>query len=405
MASPPSPPSGSGGGDQRWPWWPLLPLYPYGRRATLVRELLPDQVWSFEQLHGIWYVAVPIRMTVVKVNGGLMLYAPIAPTQEVVHALKLLEEKHGPICSIVLPTASGLEHKVPVPAMARCFPAATLWVSDCQWSFPVGLPSPWLGFPPQRTRVLGCDGYPHADQLDWVPLGPLDLGLGTFLEVACRDRSSGALLVTDALVSFQADPPATFALDPTPLLFHGRECGAELLLDTEENRRKGWKRILLFANFFRPSSIRIPGWQEVRSDLLTPGNRNPRSHFGLYPFRWSGEWEEQAQRLITSCAGEIPFTLAPVLERLVLVRAKETFAGWLRDLADLGDIRHLIGAHYHAPQAIDSHQLRHYAESIPTRQWAPSGGAWETLAKIDETLLRWGVVPKEGEAIRGGEGS
>ncbi len=42
----------SGVAEQRWPWWPLLPLYPYGRRTTLVRELIKDQVWSFEQLQG-----------------------------------------------------------------------------------------------------------------------------------------------------------------------------------------------------------------------------------------------------------------------------------------------------------------------------------------------------------------
>ncbi|MEY2749908.1 MAG: hypothetical protein RLZZ168_1924, partial [Cyanobacteriota bacterium] len=47
--------------DLRWPWWPLLPLYPYGRRRTLVRELIPEQLWSFEQLQGVFYVAVPIR--------------------------------------------------------------------------------------------------------------------------------------------------------------------------------------------------------------------------------------------------------------------------------------------------------------------------------------------------------
>ena len=59
--------------DQHWPWWPLLPLYPYGRRPTLVRELVPGQVWSFEQLQGIFYVAVPIRMTVLRLREGLML--------------------------------------------------------------------------------------------------------------------------------------------------------------------------------------------------------------------------------------------------------------------------------------------------------------------------------------------
>ncbi len=53
--------------DQRWPWWPLLPLYPYGRRRTLFSELIPGQLWSLEQLQGVYYVAVPVRLTVAKV--------------------------------------------------------------------------------------------------------------------------------------------------------------------------------------------------------------------------------------------------------------------------------------------------------------------------------------------------
>ncbi|MDP4708181.1 MAG: DUF4336 domain-containing protein, partial [Cyanobium sp. MAG_237] len=171
--------------DQFWPWWPLLPLYPYGRRRTLVRELIPGQVWSFEQLQGVFYVAVPIRMTVVRLRGGLLLYAPVPPTGEVRAALTELEHRYGPVCTIVLPTSSGLEHKLPVPAMARAFPAAQVWVTPRQWSFPLPLPLAWLGFPAQRTRMLFEQGRPHADELHWLPLGPLDLGLGTFMEAAC----------------------------------------------------------------------------------------------------------------------------------------------------------------------------------------------------------------------------
>ena len=68
--------------DEAWPWWPLLPLYPYGKRATNVEELSPGQVWSFAQLQGVYYVAVPIRLTVVKVPRGLMLVTPLRPTPE-----------------------------------------------------------------------------------------------------------------------------------------------------------------------------------------------------------------------------------------------------------------------------------------------------------------------------------
>ena len=66
--------------DQHWAFWPLLPLYPFGRRRTLRRELVPGHIWSFEQLQGVFFVAVPIRMTAVKLKAGLLLYAPVAAT-------------------------------------------------------------------------------------------------------------------------------------------------------------------------------------------------------------------------------------------------------------------------------------------------------------------------------------
>ena len=228
-----------------------LPLYPYGRRRTLVRTLLPDQLWSFEQLQGVWYVAVPIRMSVLRVAEGLLLYAPVAPTAEVVERLRELERCWGPVHTIVLPTASGLEHKLPVPAMARAFPNASVWVSPGQWSFPLRLPPSWLGFPRDRTRVLFEQGLPFEQQLDWRALGPLDLGLGRFVEVACFDRASGSLLLTDALVAIPREPPALFDLDPTPLLFHGRDRGDEPLRDEPAIRQRGWQRLALFAKIGR----------------------------------------------------------------------------------------------------------------------------------------------------------
>ncbi|MBM5817264.1 MAG: DUF4336 domain-containing protein [Cyanobacteria bacterium K_Offshore_surface_m2_239] len=379
--------------EQRWPWWPLLPLYPYGRRRTLVRTLVPGRIWSFEQLHGTWYVAVPIRMTVVKVGEGLMLYAPIPPTEEVVARLRELETEQGPIETIVLPTASGLEHKLPVPALARAFPRATLWVTDQQWSFPLRLPASWLGFPRQRTRVLGRDGVPHAEQLDWIPLGPLELGLGTFLEQACLDRATGALLVTDALVAIQDTPPDLFAEDPTPLLFHARDSGSEPLIDSEANRRKGWKRILLFANFFRPASVSVPAPGPLLRDLFQPGCRTAREHFGFYPFRWSAGWESEASELLRRFAPERPAGLAPVLERLVFPGAQRLFVDWLRQLARRTEIKLLIPAHYQAPQPCDARLLLELAERVQAADWAPSDASWATLAAIDQTLLNWRLIP------------
>lgn len=368
----------------------MLPLYPYGRRRTLVRELIPGQLWSFEQLIGVWYVAVPIRMTVLRLQRGLLLYAPVAPTAELLQALRQLEQRYGPVGTIVLPTASGLEHKLPVPAMARAFPDAELWITPRQWSFPLRLPPSWLGFPADRTRVLFEQGLPHGEELDWRLLGPLDLGLGTFLEVACLHRSTGALLLTDALVGIPADPPALFDLDPTPLLFHARERGDEPLLDTPERRRRGWWRLVLFANYLRPAPLDVPALGEVLRHSLAPGCRGPRAHFGLYPFRWRAGWEAEAEALLRPGP-----QVAAVLERLVFPRCRRALVAWIRELAGLEGVRLLVPAHYEAPLAVTAEGLAALADELERRPWAPSSGSWQLLAELDGLLLRLGLVPAQ----------
>ena len=60
--------------DWSWSFWPLVPLYPYGRRRTLRSEVVKDTIWTFDQVQGILYTVVPIRMTVVKLNQGLLIY-------------------------------------------------------------------------------------------------------------------------------------------------------------------------------------------------------------------------------------------------------------------------------------------------------------------------------------------
>lgn len=386
----PAPARGSAS-RQSWPWWPLLPLYPYGRRRTLIRELIPGQVWSFEQLQGIFYVAVPIRMTVVRLRQGLMLYAPVAPTAEVLDGLRDLERCHGSVCSIVLPTSSGLEHKLPVPAMARAFPQAQLWVTPRQWSFPLSLPPSWLGFPPGRLRVLSEQGVPHPEELSWQLLGPLDLGPGCFVEAGCLHRASGSLLVCDGLVAIADQPPEIFEADPRPLLFHARERGDEPLADSPERRLRGWRRLVLFASYLRPERLQLPGWRELLLQAMRPGLRRPEAYFGLYPFRWRDDWEAEFRALVPE--GPPVIQVAPVLERLVLPRRRAALLGWLRGMASAAELRWLVPAHYGAPLPCTAADLARLADAIETRPWAPDSGSWSYLAGIDRTLVRLGVVP------------
>jgi hypothetical protein len=377
--------------DQRWPWWPLLPLYPYGRRRTVFSELIPGQVWSLEQLQGVYYVAVPVRLTVVKVPGGLMLVNPLPPTRELRQEIAALEQQHGPVRSIVLPTASGLEHKLPLPPLARAFPKADLWVSPGQWSFPIPLPSSWLGIPSHRTRVLLDDGVPHGDVCEWISLGPLDLGLGRFQEVSCFHRSSRALLVTDALVGISAEPPALFDLDPTPLLFHSRERGDEPLTDSSEARRRGWARLVLFASYLRPEPLEVPAGPELLRHAFRPGLRSLRAHFGLYPFRWKPGWQAAADGLMGSEAPRLQ--VAPVLERLVLPRALTSLITWLEDVSRFSDLRWLVPAHYSAPLNFGPEEVETLRKELTKRTWAPDDHNWAFLSSIDQRLLKLGVVP------------
>ena len=126
--------------DYSWPFWPLVPLYPYGKRRTIRKEIVKDKIWTFDQLQGIFYVIVPVRMTVIKLESqGLLVYAPVAPTRECIRLLNELVAEHGEVKYILLTTGSGIEHKVFVGPFARCFPAAQVFVAPQQWSFPLTL--------------------------------------------------------------------------------------------------------------------------------------------------------------------------------------------------------------------------------------------------------------------------
>tara|TARA_B100002051_G_scaffold267562_1_gene296217 strand:- start:2415 stop:3611 length:1197 start_codon:yes stop_codon:yes gene_type:complete len=379
--------------DQSWPWWPLLPLYPYGRRRTVFSELIAGQLWSLEQLQGVYYVAVPVRLTVVKVPGGLMLVNPLPPTCEVRQAIVGLEQQHGPVRTIVLPTASGLEHKLPLAPLARAFPQAEVWVTPGQWSFPVKLPSSWLGLPPRRTKVLLEDGLPYPEICQWMSLGPLDLGVGRFQEISCFHQPSGALLVTDALVGISREPPALFELDPTPLLFHARERGDEPLRDSPDARRRGWARLVLFASYLRPQPLEVPDLWEVLKDAFRPGLRSAKAHFGLYPFRWQMGWEQAAAELMGKDTPKLQ--VAPVLERLVLPRARQSLERWLEQLGDLPGLRWLIPAHYNAPIRLTHELVKQFLAELQQRAWAPNDKNWTFLSSLDDQLLERGVVPRQ----------
>lgn len=342
--------------DFLWRFWPVVPIYPYGERRTICKEVIKDTIWIFDQLQGIFYVVVPIRMTVVKLEkGGLLVYAPVAPTGECIRLLNELISKHGNIKYIILPTISGIEHKVFVGPFARRFPTAQVFVAPGQWSFPINLPLSWLGLPGKRTHILpeNSQEAPFAEDFDYAILGPIDLGLGKFAEVAFFHKRSHTVLITDTIVSVPAEPPAIVQLDPYPLLYHAKDQAFDMITDTPANRLKGWQRVTLFALYFSPSVLEVPTWSQVWRDAKKAPERSRKAYFGFFPFQWRENWQDSFDIL----RGNGRIFVAPILQSLILNRAPQETINWADKVAKW-DFQWIIPCHFDAPIKAEPQQFR-----------------------------------------------
>ena len=379
--------------DYHWRFWANVPIYPYSKKRTIRQEVLKDTIWIFDQLQGIFYVVVPIRMTVVKLeSGGLLVYAPVAPTPQCIRLVRELVERHGEVKYIILPTISGLEHKNCVGPFARKFPQAQVYVAPRQWSFPVNLPLSWLGFPAKRTHILPQDSSltPFSDEFDYAILGDIDLRLGQFEEVAFFHKRSQTLLVTDSIVSIPATPPKIVEQDLYPLLFHARDSGTDAIVDTQGNRIRGWQRICLFAMYFRSSVLDVPSIIQTFKDAVRSPNKSAKAYWGLFPFRWKVNWED----CFNTLRDDGRLLVAPILQTLILNRAPVATLAWV-DRVVSWNFKQIIPCHFDAPVATNPQEFaRAFAFLSPN---ANSGSLPEadlqTLKTIDAFLYKPGIVP------------
>ena len=392
--------------DFLWRFWPVVPIYPYGERRTICKEVIKDTIWIFDQLQGIFYVVVPIRMTVVKLEkGGLLVYAPVAPTGECIRLLNELISKHGNIKYIILPTISGIEHKVFVGPFARRFPTAQVFVAPGQWSFPINLPLSWLGLPGKRTHILpeNSQEAPFAEDFDYAILGPIDLGLGKFAEVAFFHKRSHTVLITDTIVSVPAEPPAIVQLDPYPLLYHAKDQAFDMIADTPANRLKGWQRVTLFALYFSPSVLEVPTWSQVWRDAKKAPERSRKAYFGFFPFQWRENWQDSFDIL----RGNGRIFVAPILQSLILNRAPQETINWADKVAKW-DFQWIIPCHFDAPIKAEPQQFRQafaFLEKQPVGGFVSSNsyllpeGDFKLLRGIDTGLNKFGIVPPARDKI------
>lgn len=298
----------------------VLPVGPYKTRTTVFETLVEGALWTATQKFGILDVQVPQRATVVKYacdgddKPGLFVYDPVAATPEVVSWLRGLEKEHGPVKDIVLGSVA-IEHKVYTGVLAQKFPAARVWLQPGQYSFPANLPESFLGFPAGRTRALTADAETPpewtASGLSWRTLGPFISRDGAFGETVFHHAPTKTLLVTDTVVEVTDEVPPVYDADPAPLLYHARDTVADVVEDTPETRRRGYRRVLLFGLFFQPDAIRIKTVETALAERRPDVNAD---FAGIYPWDWVGDDAASFEALKGG------LLVAPILQKLILNR-------------------------------------------------------------------------------------
>ncbi|GMH52589.1 hypothetical protein TrRE_jg7907 [Triparma retinervis] len=375
-------------------------------------------VYVFDQIIGIYYVQLPIRMTVLTLGSedggdgkGLFVYAPIAPTEECLKLLQPLIDKHGPVKHIVLPSVA-VEHKVNAGPFARRFPAAEFYAVDRQYSFPVDLPPGFLGLPswtkklPPSSDVMEVrpGSLPWDGQLSHEVITVLPGVKSAYQDAAFYHKSSKTLLVCDAVFGVTDTPPEIMVEVPEyrrALLFHARDNGAsgQLPEDTADNRRKGWKRIVLLFNFFFPGAADVDLGLEPLKKLRLD-----------YPWGWGGwqpvEWRGTEDRAFSAfSAGGRP-TVLPIIE-IILSRGDSGAEArrWV-DRVTRWDFERVVPAHLDAELKIGREGFREAFEFAYEGRnkvrFCDEDARF--LREAEEGFLNFAVYKSELGVLRGEEG-
>mmetsp|Transcript_16154 Transcript_16154/g.32402 ORF Transcript_16154/g.32402 Transcript_16154/m.32402 type:complete len:232 (-) Transcript_16154:322-1017(-) len=186
-------------------------------------------------------------------------------------------------------------------------------------------------------------------------------------------------MLCDALLAVTEEPPPILTSDPEyvrALLFHARDDPLEVVADSPEARRKGWRRIVLLFNFF------IPGATQADIGLGPLLRLNPTYQLGWggwQPFRWRPEAE--AASFEAYSANGKP-TLLPIIQ-IILNRgvADGALQRWV-DKVQTWDFERVVPAHLDAPLAIGP---KEFAQPF---SFARNGGNEARFCDEDIALLR-----------------
>lgn len=213
-------------------------------------------------------------------------------------------------------------------------------------------------------------------------------------------RQSKTLLVTDAILKVGSVAPPIILEDPRAVLFHSRDGMLDAVRDTEEARRIGWRRMVLFGLFFFPSGIRVSGLVETLKKLpaVDPQVRllgvGALPAAGLYPWSWQPRGEEKNFRALQE-----GLLVAPILRKLILNREPERVLRWVDTICQWGFTR-IIPSHFENDVRATGKDVRlAYQFLLPQGRGArPAAGArglredYSLLDTLSELFTRLGVV-------------
>ena len=223
-----------------------------------------------------------------------------------------------------------------------------------------------------------------------------------YQDVAVRHKPSKTVMVCDAVFAVTNDPPAILMEEPEytrALLFHARDEKDDVVEDTPENRRKGWRRIVLLFNFFFPGSgTGNLGPGPILDALKTPG----------YKYGWGGwkpfSWRDTELKDFEVFSDEGKPTVLPIIQ-IILSRGPTAVKAWLNKIA-LWDFQRVIPAHLDAPLALGPKEFAAAFEFVESgkNEVRFCDEDVQFLRKAEEGVLNFSVFKTPLGTLRGKNG-
>jgi hypothetical protein len=195
------------------------------------------------------------------------------------------------------------------------------------------------------------------------------------------------LIVTDTVLEVTEEVPEICELDPGPLLYHARDTVTQVVENTPEMRKIGWRRIALFGLYFTPSAIDIKdadvAFKERRPDINS-------DFIGIYPW----DWVRNEKASFDALTGGL--LVAPILQTLILNRNPVEVLEFA-DAISKWDIQRIIPAHFKNDLKYTGADFRRAYTFLeeggePKGQPKPLAADLKLLKEAEQNLLASGAI-------------